>query len=222
MKKLCLPINVSNSKYESKEHLIRIIFGKEDSLQINFSKLFIESEYLRTKYKYSEAFDFIQNELDEIKKKMDLNDEIIKLFVQLIEEENVVIPIDYYKNFYALSEYFVIPKITKELDNIRQRELFKDVNFTIQILLNSETSNNCYETRLTMKIENFLSENINVCIENSKFKELPIPTIARILDQSKENVNHNLLLDFILESASHPSIFLIFNMNQKTNLNKNK
>ena len=134
----------------------------------------------------------------------------------------VSFPIDYNKNFYALSEYFVIPKITKELDNIRQRELFKDVNFTIQILLNSETSNNCYETRLTMKIENFLSENINVCIENSKFKELPIPTIARILDQSKENVNHNLLLDFILESASHPSIFLIFNMNQKTNLNKNK
>ena len=55
-------------------------------------------------------------------------------------------------------KYFCIPEFTAYLDDISREKLFNDLNFTIQIHIESETSKNCFEMKLIMKIENFLRE----------------------------------------------------------------
>ena len=56
-----------------------------------------------------------------------------------------------------------------------------------------------------------MSERVNECILNCKFKELDISTIYRIFEgKDKYELNHNLLIDFILESISIRFIFLKF------------
>ena len=205
-----LQIDLSNLDNKIENDLIKIRFGDEDVIQVNFSKLVNKSNYIRDKYKYSEALDLLQAEIEEIETNYNINEKSVKLFIQLIQEEKINIPVEHYKNFYTLSEYFQIPQFTSILDNISRKDLYKDLNFTIQILLDSETAKDSLETKLTCKIENFLKERINECIKNSKFKELPLPTIFRILDQGKENVDQNLLVDFICESANTRSILLKF------------
>ena len=78
----------------------------------------------------------------------------------------------------------------------------KDLNLSIQILLDTESTSNEDKTDLVIKIENILRSQINLCIENQKFSSLQVPTIYRIIEGSdKEIIDHNLLHDFILKSA---------------------
>ena len=210
MSKQLLRIDASSLKNKKDEDLTKIKFKNADDLQIDFSTFYIKSKYLLDKYKYFEALESIQSEIDEIKQKFDMNDESIKCFIKLIEGEDVDLPIEHYKDIYRLSEYFCIPQITSILDKISRDELFNDLNFTIQFLLDSETEKNRLETKLSSKIENFLKERINECIKNAKFGELNVPTICRIIDQSKEKVDQSLLVDFILESIDTRFILLKF------------
>lgn len=96
------------------------------------------------------------------------------------------------------------------LDVISREELFNDLDFTIQILINSEAEKNGFETKFISQIEKFLQERINECMKSGKFGELPIPTIYRILDESKEKFDHNMLVDFIFESIETRFIMLKF------------
>lgn len=212
MSKRVLQIDVSNSEYETDdEDLIKIILENEDIIEINFSTLIHESKHIRNKYKYPEALDTIQNEFDEIQKRYKISSECIKLFIQLIQQEKVSIPINHYKDFYILSEYFCIPRFTREFDKIIRNELFDDLDFMIQILLDLKTSENNNETKLTNKIVNILTNRVNECIENQKFNELPVSIIYQIIDESnKEDVNLNSLVDFILMSADNRFTLLKF------------
>ena len=196
-----LQIDISKSKQANKKDLFQIRFKNSDTIQLNFPKLFIQSEYIQGKYKYPEALDMIQDEFDNIENKMNISEESIKSFIQLIDDDQVKIPIERYKDIYTLSEYFCLHDFTATLDSISNVFLLNDIDFTIQILADSETEKNGFETKLLSKIENFLKERINECIENAKFRELPLPTICRIVEQSQQIIDHNLLLDFIFESA---------------------
>ena len=78
----------------------------------------------------------------------------------------------------------------------------KDLNLSIQILIDTESTSNEDKTDLVSKIENILRSQINLCIENQKFGSLQVPTIYRIIEGSdKEIIDHTLLLDFILKSV---------------------
>ena len=178
MSKSHLQIDFSKSKRD--KDLIEIKFQNDDSVQVNFSKLVCHSKYIRDKYNYSEALNSFQQEIDEIEQNMKIKEESIKFFIQLIQEEKITFPIEHYKDIYTLSEYFCVPTITTELDNIRGEELFNDLDFTIQILQDYEAANDRIETKLLTKIENFLKVRINECMKNRKFNELPISTIYRL------------------------------------------
>ena len=151
---------------------------------------------------------------------MKIQEESIKLFIELIQEEKVELPIEHYKDIYTLSEYFCTSTITKELDNISQKSLFKDLNFTIQFLQYYEKLNNGFDTKLPIKIENFLKGHINECLLNDKFCELEISTIYRLLEESKEKVDFNLVIDFILEKAK--SRFSMFKLIKIDKLKESK
>ncbi|KAK8837309.1 hypothetical protein M9Y10_036740 [Tritrichomonas musculus] len=210
MSKSIFQIDVSNSEYEPEEEdLIKIILENDDIIYVNFSNLIHKSKYIREKYKYSEALNSIQDEIDEIKNRLKISPVSLKLFMQLIQQEKINIQIDHYKDFYILSEYFYIPKFTRELDNIGINELFNDLDNTIQILLDSKSVDNEFETKLTDKIEKILATQINECFEHPKFSELPVSSIYRIIERSsEENVDINLLVDFILKSST--TFFTLF------------
>ena len=135
MSKHLLQIDASKSKDNNDDDLINIRFQNSEVIQANFPKLFIQSKYLRDKYIYFEGLNSIQNELDDLENKMNISTESIKYFIELVENEKVEIPIERYKDVYTLCEYFCIPKLIHALDKISRDELFHDVNFTIQILI---------------------------------------------------------------------------------------
>ena len=197
-----LQIDVSNSKCkESENEMIKISIKNEDVLQVNFANFFIQSKYIRDKYQYSEALLLISTEFEKMRSEFNVSYESIKYFIQLVQQEKVNIPIEQFKNLYILSEYFNIPKFTNELEKIYMSKLNQDLSFNIQILIDMKTMNNKLGTKLTIKAENFLSDRINECFENRKFSELSAPTIYRIVNGSKEeNINYNLLVDFIINS----------------------
>ena len=210
MDKSILKIDVSKKKCESdEEDLIKIKLSNGEIIETNFSKLIKQSKYIRDKYKYSEAQHLIQHEMNQIKTDMHINNESIKLFIQLIQEEKVNIPIEHYKDLYALSDYFDIPKFIQELDEINQNEIYKDLNFTIQILEDLLSTENENDNKFQNKIENFLTNRINECIQNRYFGELPISTIYRIIEKSnEEDINQDFLIDFILKSID--TRFILF------------
>ena len=218
MSKYLLSVDVSKSQL-IEEDSIDIRFTSGSLIQVKFSRLVSQSKYVRDKYKYSEAVNFFQLEIDKLENEFKIKEESIKHFIQLIQEEKVNISIEHYRDFCTLSEYFCIPRFTRALDDIRQQELFNDLDFTIQLLLDSESAENDIETKLTSKIETFLSDRINECLKNREFKKLPITTIFRILNGSnKESINVDLLFDFIFESVDTRFILLKFvKLNKMTN-----
>lgn len=139
---------------------------------------------------------------------MKINDKSIQQFLKIIEEEKLQFGLEHFKDIYTLSEYFCATAIATELDKISCEKLFQDLNFSIQVLLDYGQIKNGYESKLLIRIENFLRTRINECLSNAKFKEVPNSTIFRILDESNERIDSNLLLEFILETAS--THFILF------------
>ena len=127
-----LQIDVSNSKNETKSDLIKIRLQNEDNLQFNFYKFYIQSAYLLDNYKYSEALDLIQYEIEKMEKEFHVSSESIKYFIQLIQAEKVQIPINHYIDIYTLSEYFNVQKIIDYLDKIGQKN-YLNSDLTVSI-----------------------------------------------------------------------------------------
>ena len=188
---------------------------KKDNNKLIIEVIFIEKDKIKlTNFNDINA----EKEIEEIAEKMNISEESIKLFIKLINEEKVELSIEHHKDIYLLSEHFCIPTITAELDDISPEEIFKDLNFTLQILHDFGTEDNDFKTELVNKIENVLRARINECISNSKFRELDISTIFLIIELSK--IDHNLLVDFIFESA--PTRFVIFKLVEIDKLSDDK
>ena len=183
------------------EDLIKIKLKNDDIIEIKYSKLVNQSKYIRDKYKYSEAIYSIQTEIEYIVNQMKINDNSIKFFIQFIHEEKVAIPIEYYRDIYILSEYFNTSILTKELNKISNNELFSDLNFTLQMLIDFNSNPKEIESKFGSDIEKFLAIHINECFQNPKLNEIPITVIYRILQLSeKTSIDSNLLIDFILNA----------------------
>lgn len=203
-----LQIDVSDSETNS-DDLIKLKFGNDDIVHVNYYKLVYQSKYIRDNFSYSEALTSFQAEIEKIEDKLKINKESIKLFIQLIQQEKVSITYDHFKNFCTLSNYFCIPRFTQKLDKIMREELLNDLNFSIQILIDSQSATDNNDTEFTSKIEDLLGNRVNECFKIQKFGELPISIIYRIINKSdKEKFNHDLLIDFILESISTRFILL--------------
>ena len=91
MSKHLLQIDVSKYEhgYKPEEDLIKIRFQNEEYLQINFPRFYSQSKYIRDKYKYCEALDSIQSEIDDIDNKLHISDDSVKSFLKLFEEDKV-------------------------------------------------------------------------------------------------------------------------------------
>lgn len=77
---------------------------------------------LLDKYKYSEALNSFQTDINKIREELSINKESIKLFMQFVQHEKINVLIKNYKHFYILSEYFCIQVFITELDNILKKK----------------------------------------------------------------------------------------------------
>ena len=67
------------------------------------------------------------------------------------------------------------------------------------------------EDSTNSEIEELLTNNINECLKNDKFIELPIPTVYRIIEQSsKLKIESDALFDFIKKSLKNFCILFRF------------
>ena len=96
--------------------------------------------------------------------------------------------------------------------------------FVYQILLDNQEKTNKEETEILNKIENIIKTRVNECLKNDKFKEVPIQEIYKIIESAisndRESVDVNILLDFIIESAS--TRFILFKFVELHRLSKDK
>ena len=89
-----LQIDISKSKYEMKKRdKINIKLGDEEIIQVQYSEFFLQSKYIRDKYKYSEGSDHLQTELDNVEQKYNINKSSVQIFFELIQEGKVSVPI---------------------------------------------------------------------------------------------------------------------------------
>ena len=219
MNKNYLEIDLSRSKEENDgEDLMKIKLKSGNTVQFNFSRFFFCSKYLLDKY--SEMMKSIEREIVEVENKYNMKEEIIEEFIEIITKDKVFIPIEHYKDIYTLSKHFCIDKLTKFLDNKKDELFLNDLNFSIQILQDNKDT----EIELCKEIENFLTRRLKECMKNSKFKELPIATIYRIINSAittnHETVDINKLFDFIVESTKKR--FILFKFVELDRLSKDK
>ncbi|WP_334089839.1 coiled-coil domain-containing protein, partial [Helicobacter typhlonius] len=217
-----LEIDISGSnKEKDSEDLMKIKLRNQNTVQFNFSKLLLRSKYAFEKC--SEIMTSIEREIIEFENKYEIKEEIMKEFIEIISEDKVFIPIEHYKDIYTLSKHFCISKLTNLLDKKMENFNDNDLNFCIQILLD-ETEKSNEETEIVSQIENILKTRVNECMKNDKFKELPIPTIYRIIESaiksSREKFDVNNLLDFIIESTENR--FILFRFVELDRLSKDK
>ena len=70
-------------------------------------------------------------------------------------------------------------------------------------------------------METYLSNNINKCLKNETFENLPISTIFRIIEKSDKNlISDESLLDFIIKSIDDRIV--LFSLLDIKKLPKNK
>lgn len=215
-------IDISNSNYEINDDLIKIQLEKEETCDVNYTKFFSQSLYFKNTYNYSEGLNSIHEEINKIQRKHQIDNEIIKIFFQLIQQGQADISLENWKKIYFLSEYFNIPKFTHELNNFIKIKLYEDLGFTIQMLIDSNEEND-FESKLTSQIEDFLTKRIDECFSSQQFSNLPVSTLYRIIEKAQQNVNHNLLIDFILETAEERfTLFLLVDYKKLTEEKRQK
>lgn len=84
-----------------------------------------------------------------------------------------------YFDFYKLSEFFQIKKLTKNLDKY-YRENVNNLDFIIAYLLNENNSKNT-QFNFIPQMESILVDHICEFLKNEKTKKIPVSSIYRII-----------------------------------------
>ena len=106
--------------------------------------------------------------------------------------------------------------IIKNILNINRIIIIIYMLYNIYLTKNKQMNNLIHIDLPTNEMEEDLIE-INIDqedIQEKKFWELQISTIYWILNKSQERIDHNLLIDFIIESSETRFIFFKLNLNE--------
>lgn len=174
------------------------------STKINFSllQLFKYSQYVQEEFLHNFITNNLITKLQKIEKENHIKSESIKTFFKFIEDGELFITEDEYFDLYKLSEIFKVNPLKKCLQNYT-RENSSNINFLIELILNQQSTKSEFFSSdlISIDAEELLKDQIDKCLSNKKFGKLPISTIYRILEKSKENLkSSDLLYDFIIES----------------------
>lgn len=215
MSKQGVLINLGNESDDEESvsgHLIEIKLTSI-TIQISFIQLYKYSQLFRDKYLTEESRESLSEEILQFQNQFDIKEENIILFFKLIQDENVSIINDNYRDLRKLSDYFKVQKLRKFLDKYSKNYLTDLDSIIIQILnsplLKDPTMG--YNDTVNAELEDKLCDKINDCFQNSFFAKLPISIIYRILSKSEiENISSDLLFDFINASVEERYVLFHF------------
>lgn len=203
------------TKQRDKSKLINIRneFDDEIDQKYNFD-IQISSDVVHLSYlnllKYSETIqdelkeNYMKNILDKvqhIKNEAKVDDNNIKLFFKLLNEENVQITTEQFLDISKLANFFKVTSLQKYLKKYAEAHS-EDVEFLICKIMESQKiqSSEFYSSESVETFEKCLSRKIEQCLSNQLFNKLPIGIIYRIIDHSdKSQIDSNLLYEFIMK-----------------------
>lgn len=197
----------SSEEEELEKDLVSIKFYPEQTVQIKYSQLCKHSKLIRNKYLISDVRTKLSKDIQKFQQEKKIDSNNIKSFLQLLQDEDIEMTNDKYFDFYKLSEFFQIKKLTKNL-NKYFRENVKDVDFIIQFILNQENPENP-QFELEAPMEDTLIYHVDELLKNENIKKLPVSLIYRILEKCNEIPNGELF-DLILSSISTFYVFFGF------------
>ncbi|KAK8875610.1 hypothetical protein M9Y10_005779 [Tritrichomonas musculus] len=162
--------NESDDEESVSGHLIEIKLTSI-TIQISFIQLYKYSQLFRDKYLTEESRESLSEEILQFQNQFDIKEENIILFFKLIQDENVSIINDNYRDLRKLSDYFKVQKLRKFLDKYSKNYLTDLDSIIIQILnsplLKDPTMG--YNDTVNAELEDKLCDKINDCFQNSFF-----------------------------------------------------
>ena len=195
---------------------------QKDQIEIELSSTKIEFPFFQI-YKYSDKIqrdcrndyikESIKQQINEIQHKLGINDNSIKIFINLLKDEKIAINNECYIDLIKLSHFYEVHSLIKCLNKYAHNHS-NDIEFAIEILhsICDTKIENVYLNQINMSdYEQILSDKINQCKVNDKFNILQISTIHRIIKKCDKNeINHDFLLDFILNRIDERCVLLSF------------
>ena len=197
-----------------------LITFQHESKTINFyfSQLIKYSKRLRESYLFSDAINRLPQEIHKLEEEYHLLPDTMNYFFYLLQQKydiNDETNLTYSQciDLLRISKFFEIRKLSSKIKEYIESHHI-DIDFIIQMILyenNTQTGEDKYQIKVSEEMENFLTNKINDCLTNEKFKELPIQIIHRIINQSPPNViNNDNLFDIIISSMNKFCILFPF------------
>ena len=209
-----------NEDYDKDQFEIHISLEK---VNFNFHRLFKYSEKIQKEYYPENLISDLSFKIIQLQQALNIKEENIICFFKLINEENVEISIDQYCDLVKIAKYFKVKTLQSYLSKYAKKNL-TDIDFIINLLKENETNktNDFFQEEAnSFELEQLLIDQINECLNNERFGELPISMIYRIIkESSKTEINQNLLFDFINKNRKERYILFSFlNLHQLSESN---
>ena len=195
------------------DEIVHIQIIPKNDFKINYYKLQCKSKLVQQKYHKNEI-DCLSNDLLFYQQKHNIKDENIISFFNIIDDKKDYMVMEEYFDYLKLNQMLKIKKMQKILRTFTQKYI-NDINFVIKIINDHLSSQNNDENDDIMpEIEKVLSENINACLINEQFGNLPISSIYRIISNNfelnQDSIDDDLLFNFINGSIRQRYILFSF------------
>lgn len=200
-----LNFNEIDNNDDDDDEIVHIKITPKIDIKIKYSKLLIKSKLVQNKYRVNDM-DRLSNDLQQYQQKHNIKNENILSFFKCIDDEKNNIIIEEYFDYLILNQMFHITNMNKYLKAFAQKYV-NDVSFIIFKIKYHLSSHDDFMPLM----EKTLSENINACLKNENFCQLPDHIIHRIISNNFKitpgNIDDNLLFNFINGSIKQRSIF---------------
>lgn len=195
-------IDILNDSDDDNDDEVISIKLKTQTIEINYFQLSQFSKLIRQEYNLSDTKANLSTKLQEFLDENNIPESVAVSFFKLIRKENIEISSDIFLNLCKLSSFFKSTQIKKFLVKFLNSSLD---NFSFIISLIEENKSD--ESKCIVKIddasinlEESLTKNINQCIPNNGFGQLPISIISHIIEASQfDEKTSDILYKFIEE-----------------------
>ena len=173
---------------------------KTKTIYIPYLNLFQYSRIVQEELKRNHIFEHLSSLLKDTQEKMNIDDDSIITFLQLLNNEEVDMKEYEFFNLMKLTNIFKIDSLGKILNNYLRNT--KSVDFILSLKIAQEQNENSYLTdQILVDIESCLKDNINECLENDKINFLSVSSVYRMIEKSDlEKISSELLYRYIINS----------------------
>ena len=183
-----------------------------NTIVIDYYQLLKWSKLIKNYYQKDTINQYLSNDIQKHQQKFNIDEKNIVSFFNCIKNEKVQIKKSQYCDFLKLSKILIVPVFSKLLRKYSQSHI-NDIDFIINVLtdqLSSQNVDEFYIDEISPEMEECLSANINRCLMSSKFGQLPIQIVHRIIEKGCDQISPEKLFEFIKSSYDERFILLPF------------